>query len=183
MPRGFPSRRLSRTFAKRFCETLASSDQAIFQILAAHPEFPSWAKLRKWRDQTPWFSEMWRKAREDQAEHLAQKCLDLAAQADSKNAHACRVKFDVYKWVASRFSPAIYGDRPTAPTTNIAIGVSVSAERLNEIRSKLDITRSLLSERTVTVPSKNGHTVPRESVNKPPLSVSESSPSKSNSHA
>jgi hypothetical protein len=136
--------KLSRTFAKRFCETLATSDQAIFAILKAHPEFPQWRQLLRWRDKHAWFAAMWRRAREEQGEHLAQKCLNIARTATPKNAHQCRVQFDIYKWVASRFAPAIYGDKPTAPQTNIAVGVTISTERLNEIRSKLDVTRAVM---------------------------------------
>jgi hypothetical protein len=138
--------KLSRKFALRFCEVLAQSDQAIFQILAEHPEFPPWNTLRNWRERAPWFAAMWRKAREEQGEHLAQKCLDCAAQTDPKNAHAMRVKIDTFKWVASRFAPAVYGDRPTAPTTNVNVGVCISNERLSEIRSKLNITRVAMSK-------------------------------------
>ena len=150
--------KLSRSLAVRFCEALAQSDQAIFKILEEHPEFPPWKQLVKWRERQPWFAAMWRRAREEQGEHLAQKCLDIAAKATPQNAHAMRVKYDIFKWVASRFAPAIYGDRPVAPQTNIAVGVTISTERLNEIRSKLDITRAVILKGNNAKPTSNGDT-------------------------
>jgi hypothetical protein len=157
--------KLSRKFALRFCETLAQSDQALFKVLEEHPEFPKFKQLCNWRERNPWFAAMWRKAREEQGEHLAQKCLDIAAKTTPQNAHQRRVQYDIYKWVASRFAPATYGDRPVAPQTNIAVGVTISTERLNEIRNKLSITRAVMlrdnskgNDKGNDKPSSNGDT-------------------------
>jgi hypothetical protein len=135
----------TRRNAKRFFDLLGSSHQSLLDLLRAHPELPPYKKLQSWRANYPWFAEAWRNAREQQGEYLVQRCLAIANATTPKNAHAQRVKFDIYWKVASKFFPSVYGDKPTATqTTNVQIGFSVSAERLNEIRSKLEITREAL---------------------------------------
>ena len=138
----------SHRIAARFFALLGSSPYSLNKLLHQYPELPPFRQLQTWRDKHAWFAEGWRKAREAQGEFLAQKCLELAEDTTPKNAHAQRVRFDIYWKLASRFHPAVYGDKPATPQTNIAIGVTVSDERLKEIRSKLEITRTVMGKRT-----------------------------------
>jgi hypothetical protein len=86
---------------------------------------------------------MWREARRQQGEFLAQRCLDFAQDTTPENAHAQRLKSDIYWRIASKFFPAVYGDKPVqSNTTNVSIGVSLSQERLTELQAKLESTRA-----------------------------------------
>jgi hypothetical protein len=133
--------RLSRQGAKRLFDAMSTSLDSLFGVLQKNPDFPPHDQIHAWRQRCPWFSEGFRQARKDQAEFMVQHCIRLAQATNPKNAHSQRVKFDIYKWIASKFSPDVYGDKPPSQTTNVAIGFNVSTERLNEIRSKLDLTR------------------------------------------
>ena len=109
-------------------------------------------QLDNWRRRRAWFSEGWKPARKNHADFLVKKCADLAKTATPQTAHLARVQFDIYRWLASKFHPDAYGDKPQQrPPTNVNLGVSISPERLNEIRSKLDQTR--LSPLTLTLRS------------------------------
>jgi hypothetical protein len=45
----------------------------------------------------------------------------------------------------------------------VAIGVTISTERLNEIKSKLDLTRAIMAEPAPTKPLlRNGNETPKE---------------------
>jgi hypothetical protein len=135
--------KLSKANAKRFFDLLSTSRSSLLELLRANPDLPPYHQLHKWRSSIPWFQEAWRTAREQQAEFLVQRCLDLAESTEPTNAHAQRVKFDIYWKVASKFFPSVYGDKPqTVQTTNVSIGVAISPERLNDIRAKLDDSRS-----------------------------------------
>jgi len=47
--------------------------------------------------------------------------------------------------MAAKFHPDAYGDKPaTMPNTTVNVGIAISPERLQDIRNKLDITRSAL---------------------------------------
>jgi hypothetical protein len=113
--------------------------------LQQNPDFPPHNQIYSWLQNVPWFAEDWRKARKEQAENLVQYCVQLAAETNPKNAHAQRVKFDIYRWIAAKFSPDVYGDKPTQTAVNVAVGFNVSPERLQEIRGKLDMTRNSLN--------------------------------------
>ena len=93
---------------------------------------------------TPWLLKGLKQARKNQADFLVQKCADLAKNATPQTAHLVRVKFDIYRWLAGKFHPEVYGDlRLQHPQTlPVNVGISVSPERLNELRHKLDITRT-----------------------------------------
>jgi hypothetical protein len=69
------------------------------------------------RDDYKLFGDHYARAREAQADTLADEILSLSDEADAKNAHAIRVRVDARKWVASKLKPKRYGDK-------IDVGVS-----------------------------------------------------------
>jgi hypothetical protein len=134
---------LTKALAKHFFELLSTSEKSLFGLLQDHPELPSFHNLNTWRKRHPWFNESWHEARRQQGEFLAQRTLDFANDCTPENAHAQRLKADVYWKVASKFFPAVYGDKPAQQsTTHVSIGVVLPQERLDELRAKLDSTRS-----------------------------------------
>jgi hypothetical protein len=85
-----------------------------------------------------------KQARKNQADFLVQKCADLAKDSTPQNAHVTRVKFDIYRWLAGKFHPDAYGDKPAAAPNvqTVNVGISISPERLQDLRNKLDVTRT-----------------------------------------
>jgi hypothetical protein len=145
---------LTQELADYFFSLVSTCDTSLLQLLRSHPELPHYNQLDNWRRRRDWFSEGWKQARRNQADFLAQKCADLAKNATPQTAHLARVQFDIYRWLAAKFSPELYGDKPaTSPTTTVNVGVALSAERLNEIRAKLDHTRTALLNPTAAIPS------------------------------
>ena len=136
---------LTKELAEYFFSLISTCDCSLLELLRQHPELPPFKQLDYWRRHTPWFCDSWRKARQAQADFLVQKCLDLAKASTPKNAHVTRVKFDIYRWAAAKFHPEVYGDKlATTPNTTVNVGIAISPERLQDIRNKLDITRSAL---------------------------------------
>lgn len=144
--KGNPNAKLTRAFATKFCNIIAESDQSVFKIIQDNPDFPSFNRLYHYQQRVPWFKAMWNDARIRQTYFLVHKCLELAKSAEPKTAHVVRVKFDIYRWFAAKFNPDTFGDKPAqGPVQTVNVGVSISPERLQDIRSKLDSTRSALS--------------------------------------
>jgi hypothetical protein len=138
-----PQPKLTRALAQRFCSLIAETDQSIFTLIEQNPDLPHHATLFNWQQRVPWFAEMWKAARIKQTHFLVQKCLDLAKSAQPKTAHVVRVQFDIYRWFAAKFNPEIYGDKPAQPQqTTVNVGISIPAERLADLRSKLDQSRT-----------------------------------------
>ena len=145
---------LSKELADHFFSLVSTCDTSLLQLLRDHPELPHFNQLDNWRRRRPWFSEGWKQARQKRAHFLTEKCFDLAHNVTPKTAHVARVQFDIYRWLAAKLHPAAYGDKPAlAPTTTVNVGVALSAERLGELRAKLDHTRLQLSNPNATVQS------------------------------
>jgi hypothetical protein len=145
---------LTKELAEHFFSLVSTCDSSLLELLRAHPELPHFNQLDNWRRRRPWFNEAWKAARQKRADFLAEKCADLAKTATPKTAHLARVQFDIYRWLASKLHPTAYGDKPQQQQPNtVNVGVSISQERLNEIRSKLDDTRLYLSNPNATVQS------------------------------
>jgi hypothetical protein len=145
-PKDRPKQSLSKDVANRFFSLVETCEGSLVQLLANHPDLPNYSQLDNWRRRHPWFNDQWKVAQQKRADFLAERCADLALNADPKTAHVVRVKFDVYRWLCSRFHPSVYGDKPEVQqSTVVNVGVSVAPERLNDLRLKLDSTRSAFS--------------------------------------
>jgi len=132
--------------AKAFLALLSKADCGVETLLKEHPELPSLNTLFHWRRRNPGFAKLWLLAQEEQAERLMQRCLDLAKDCTPQTAHVVRVRFDIYRHRASKVFPQIWGDKPQQTLTNVAVAVSISPERLNALRGKLERSRATLIE-------------------------------------
>ena len=134
---------LTKELAEYFFSLISTCDCSLLELLRANPNLPPHKQLDYWRRHTPWFSEGLKAARKNQADFLVQKCADLAKNATPQTAHLVRVQFDIYRYLAGKFHPDAYGDKPAAtPNTTVNVGIAISPERLAELRHKLDITRT-----------------------------------------
>lgn len=141
--KGNDSSKLTKALAERFCDLISESDKSVQQILAENPDLPSFKRLYNWQQYYPWFADMWKAARIRQTHFLAQKCVDLYRSADPKTAHVVRIKFDILKWFCAKFNPETFAEKPAqAPVQTVNVGFSITPERLADIRSKLDQSRS-----------------------------------------
>lgn len=139
---------LTKALAEHFFSLLSTSETSLLELLRAHPELPPWQQLNNWRRRRPWFAQAWRQATKAQAHFLVQRCLDLYCTSTPETAHNTRVKFDILKFLSAKFHPDSYGDKPAQlPATTVNVGISISPERLTEIRTKLDQTRKSLQSR------------------------------------
>ena len=144
-----PGRRhpFTQQIVDHFFSLMSTNDCSLVQLLRDHPELPPFRQLDSWRaNNKNGFAERWREARKAQAHFLVQKCLDLQKSVNAQNAHQVRVRFDILRWVAAKFHPSVYAEKPpTAPVQTVNVGVAITPERLAEIRSKLDLTRDALA--------------------------------------
>jgi hypothetical protein len=78
---------------------------------------PTFVTVFNWRRAHPEFLEQYARAREDQADALAEEMLDVARSAlrakSSEEAQGYRLLVDTLKWCASKMKPRSYGDKLT----------------------------------------------------------------------
>lgn len=106
------------------CERLAVGES--LRAICRDDAMPAMSTVFKWLTQQPQFAEQYARAREEQAEALADEIVGIADEADvttkidgedvrlALDATAVarnRLRVDSRKWVASKLKPKKYGDR------------------------------------------------------------------------
>ena len=148
--RGNPNAKLTKALATKLCDLVSESHESLTTILDRDPSLPGFKAIYNWQQRVPWFRQMWKETHIKQSHYLAQYVLKLAEAADPKTAHVVRVKFDIFKFIMAKFNPDFFGDKPAhqPQQTTVNVGISISPERLTEIRGKLDQTRHALNPRS-----------------------------------
>jgi hypothetical protein len=115
--------RYTPEFAILVCERIASSPRSLFSV-CSDPDMPSRATLFRWLRDHPDFREIYREAKEAQADILIEEGLDIIdddsndviTTADGRTiinmaaVHRSKAQVDYRKWIASKFLPRKYGN-------------------------------------------------------------------------
>lgn len=118
MARKAPRITLTDPLIDALCERVASGQSA--KTICAQPGMPSESTLYRWLSESEQdgatdiyrrFRERYARAREAQADALAEEMLDVARAATEKNAASKRLLVDVLKWRAGKLRPKVYGDK------------------------------------------------------------------------
>lgn len=138
MPGGRPSS-YSQDIADRIITGLADGSSLV-SILSEDDELPSYATVMRWLRENLEFQSIYARAREDQADHDADKIGDIAEKvATGKiDPQAARVAIDAYKWAAGKRKPRVYGER-------IAVGGAADMEPIRTT-TQLDVSNLSLEE-------------------------------------
>ena len=90
-----------------------------------------------WIRTDPEIQKQYARAREIQADKLADELIELSDSATPENAHAVRLKVDTRKWIASKLKPKVYGDRPADINVNSVVNIAVlSVEKQQELQER-----------------------------------------------
>ncbi len=128
--RGRPSA-YTDAFADYICDKIASSDKGLQTLLEQEENMPHPSMCYRWLHQFPYFREKYTRAREQQADYLADKIIEIAStpiemiiQEDGVNGYGAyskttksdaynhrRLLIDAMKWKASKLAPQKYGDK------------------------------------------------------------------------
>jgi hypothetical protein len=101
--------------AVEICRRMVSGQS--LRTICSSPGMPTLVTVFNWRRAHPEFLEQYARAREDQADALAEEMLDVARQAvhakTSEEVQGYRLLVDTLKWRASKLRPKSYGDKLT----------------------------------------------------------------------
>lgn len=92
--------------ASRICERLALGES--LNSICQDEDMPGLQTVHDWLNRNEAFSVQYTRAREIQADTLADRALDRADVADNDNAAAARVYLDAVKWFAGVVAPRKY---------------------------------------------------------------------------
>jgi hypothetical protein len=127
MPRGRPSI-YSQELADRICERLVAGES--IRAICSDDGMPTWPAISKWLNEKPEFAIQYARAREDQAEALADRIIEIADD-ENIDAHHKRIMVDARKWVASKLKPKRYGDRAEVEHSG-SVGLTVNVVRMTD---------------------------------------------------
>lgn len=115
----------SEELAKRICTLVATNPVGLPTLCRMYPELPTRETINVWRWEKRDFSDMYTKAKQHQAEIMAESIEEVAqelkdnsyvddlglAKIDSGMLGHARLVCDNRKWTAARLAPKIYGDQ------------------------------------------------------------------------
>ena len=103
------------------------------------PGFPARLTILGWIDRDPAFAARVTRAREGLAEHYTQRMHKIMKDMTPVTANMDRTKLDTLKWMASKFSPRVFGDKldVTADVRTVNTTVLIAADLTPEAREAL----------------------------------------------
>jgi hypothetical protein len=126
--------------ATRICERIAHGESLI--QISKGLGMPRYSTIMQWLRMNSDFADMYRQAREDQADALADEIIkisdDVEGETDSAKVQAARLRVDARKWVASKLKPKAYGERVEA-------AISANVAHTGPRRSTQEIAMAVLS--------------------------------------
>jgi hypothetical protein len=120
---GVPST-FTQEMADLICERVATHDCGLLRLCNMYPDMPAKLTINVWRHKYPKFAIQYARAKQEQAELLAEQMLDISDDAgndftydekgkkvaDHEHSARTRMRLDTRKWLASKLVPRLYGD-------------------------------------------------------------------------
>lgn len=113
----------TKEMGDHICELIASQACGLLKLCRLHPELPAKDTINRWRYRLPEFRCQYAMAKIEQADMLAEECLEIADDDsndikvdedgnktfNSEFAARSRLRIDTRKWLASKLLPKQYG--------------------------------------------------------------------------
>ncbi|EJW11256.1 Phage terminase, small subunit [Rhodovulum sp. PH10] len=152
---GRPSE-FSQDIADAICERL--SDGQSLRMICAASDMPSASTVFRWLQQHSDFREQYARAREAQADHMAEEILAIAdtpqegeRREESADGYKViredmlghrRLQVDARKWLMARMAPKKYGDKVTSEVTGADGGPVEVVGRIERVIVKPNVPRA-----------------------------------------
>ncbi len=128
--------------ADSICEAVATTTMGLPRICEANPHFPTRETIYKWRYKYQDFSDKYIKAKQAQADLLAEECLSIADDCQNdymdsldkesvnigyklhgEHVNRSRLRIDTRKFLAAKLIPQIYGDNKKDDNKNDSVSL------------------------------------------------------------
>lgn len=108
---GRPPMEYTKEMGELICELVSTHPIGLNTICKMYPEIPSEKTIQRWRHKIAEFGLNYARAKVEQADLLAEDCLEIADNSTPENVQVDRLRTDSRKWLASKLLPKQYGDR------------------------------------------------------------------------
>lgn len=128
------------------CELVASHGDGLLKLTQLYPELPNKSTINRWRYRVPEFRIQYAQAKVEQADILAEECLEIAdddsndVKFDKDGNELCNTEFiararlrvDTRKWLASKLLPKQYGQKAEEVKTEDKTVIEMLIDKLAE---------------------------------------------------
>jgi len=124
-----PNRRAGRPTTRTpelldaICDGIACG-KSLNRVLS-EPGMPGYSTVCVWLAKDPEFREQYSRAREAQADFIADEILDIADGGNNYSVERDRLRIHARMWYASKLLPKKYGNKPDAAPVQVTVGVGV----------------------------------------------------------
>lgn len=127
MATGRPSWDYDPDIAEQICNEIAHSDKGLATICESNEDWPSRRTITKWILENEQFALNYARAKELQAEFLADQIVDIAdtprGEGTRDEVERSKLMVDARKWVAGKLLPKKYGERNVTEHTGAVMHV------------------------------------------------------------
>lgn len=142
----------TKEMGDRICELVATTPLGLAKLCKTYPELPDKETIRRWRYRVQDFRVQYAQAKVDQADILAEECVDIADEdaldvridpetgfetCNTEFIARSRLRIDTRKWLAGKLLPKQYGDAKQVET--LTNQNDALREELRMLREELDV--------------------------------------------
>lgn len=99
----------SLELANDICEQIAKGKSLV--SICSQEDMPCYATVMNFLRNNSEFLDKYTRAREEQADYLADELISIADSADESDYNAKKLRIETRKWIASKLKPKKYGER------------------------------------------------------------------------
>lgn len=113
----------TKEMGDHICELVATNDCGLLRLTQLYPDLPPKQTINRWRYRVPEFRAQYAMAKMEQADLLAEQCLEIADDSskdvcynegqevvNAEVINRARLRIDTRKWLASKLIPRQYGN-------------------------------------------------------------------------
>lgn len=118
----------NKEIAEKICNLIASSNKGIVSICKENEDLPERSTIYNWLNLHKEFMDMYTRAKEDQADYLAEEMIEIADESSNDTmiinkgdstyevenkewVNRSKLRVETRKWIAAKLKPRKYGDK------------------------------------------------------------------------
>jgi hypothetical protein len=114
---------------------------SLVRICESDEAMPEVRSVYRWLREHPEFCQNYMRAREDQADYIADELIEITDDSALEPADK-RIRVDARKWLASKYKPKVYGDKIMTEHSGTIGTTDLSDEELTRKLAELEQARA-----------------------------------------
>ncbi|HEV2917607.1 MAG TPA: hypothetical protein VGW78_07740 [Candidatus Babeliales bacterium] len=157
--------------AEEIADALACSSQGLRTLCSENPHWPDRRNIYRWLKRHDEFRKLYTQAKITQIDSLVDDILEIANNSENDTyydeegnakcnvewVNRCRLRIDVYKWLAAKLVPRIFGDAGQFPKSPEDDHIKKDEYDFSLLeKDEVEVVEKLLRKASVKKPSESG---------------------------